>query len=363
MKYYRLLFCLLLSIPQAVLAEVYEVDGLFDSLVVSTDGSFFRDTPLLLNQGASPVYLQGLLEIEGGQLVGGYLQAEDFTIDANVSSVNTYYELSSAQWVFSEDGTASFSASESCVDYGLSICPSLPATGMLSWFDISVDVVGGDIVLTTETIAYTPIGEVTFSGMQLLTTSFLVTINQPVLNSDGCVEAQNPDGAGVSLVASSTGSAGQLEYLWATSTGLSGTGPEMYVDIPLEGSVSVDLTAFDVESGEEANDTLALCSSDTVAPEIFFLAPVDGDVLHSWGGPLRVKVVDAVDQYIDSVEIYIAESRTINRKRKGVFSSKLSRPIRGESSQMKITADVVDASGNKTEASISVIQQAKPAKR
>jgi len=182
-----------------------------------------------------------------------------------------------------------------------------------------------------------------------------ITLENP-LNGDGCVEADGPGGATLSLSGSST-STSPLAYEWSTSTGLSGTGPSFSLDLALDESAQVTLTIEDLTTGERRQASIETCVSDTTPPQITILSPEEGETFIGENLFLEVDISDVVDSDIEEFDMFVGTTRTVALDADGTSRVAVFRKSRGSTVEMQINVEAMDSSGNVGTETVTVYRQ------
>lgn len=182
-----------------------------------------------------------------------------------------------------------------------------------------------------------------------------ITLGSP-LNGDGCVEAAGPDGATLSLSASST-STSPLAYEWSTTTGLIGTGPSFSFDLGLDESARVTLTIEDLNTGEQRQASIDTCVSDTTPPQITILSPKEGETFVGENLFLEVAISDVVDSDIEEFDMFVGSTRTVALDADGTSRVAVFRKSQGSAVEMEINVEAMDSSGNVGTATVTVYRQ------
>ena len=174
------------------------------------------------------------------------------------------------------------------------------------------------------------------------------------LNDDGCIEASGPEGAQASMTA--TASLEGVGMEWLASNGATATGNSFTSSVGLDQIQEITLTITAVD-GRKLVLSKAVCVSDTTAPVIEILSPLPGQVYRGYDAELKVRVVDAVDQYITGYTAEVGDTFTATL-RDGYSRVKLFKPAdRDGSIPTTVTVYSTDSAGNTGVASVEIYRK------
>jgi hypothetical protein len=186
-----------------------------------------------------------------------------------------------------------------------------------------------------------------------------------LLNSRGCVEASNPNGALVSMNSTNTyDSAGgkSLLYSWSSTTGDTGTDPTFSFNAPLTTNpgnpAAVTLSVTDLTTNNSASATKSVCVSDTTGPAIMIYSPTWGQVVQGDNLILDVSINDAVDKNITQYEVLVGSDflSPIDPNTGRAQQQILQAPQVNGGVTVTITVRAMDASGNSSSRSVTFTQ-------
>jgi len=186
-----------------------------------------------------------------------------------------------------------------------------------------------------------------------------------LLNSRGCVEASNPNGALVSMNSNNTyDSAGgkSLLYSWSSTTGDTGTDPTFSFNAPLTTNpgnpAAVTLSVTDLTTNNSASATKSVCVSDTTGPAIMIYSPTWGQVVQGDNLILDVSINDAVDKNITQYEVLVGSDflSPIDPNTGRAQQQILQAPQVNGGVTVTITVRAMDASGNSSSRSVTFTQ-------
>ena len=172
------------------------------------------------------------------------------------------------------------------------------------------------------------------------------------LNRRQCVEATGPEGALLSLSASSAQETPDNPFLfeWDSSTGLTGQGKEFSIDLGLNDQEVVTVTVTDPTTNETATVSVPVCVSDTTPPLVTIISPVDGEVFHKSKIEIDLVIEDLVDKNITEYELVLGSRYFVSVD--PVTGRSVEKLYKPDSTSDLIAQDlmvwVYDASGNRT---------------
>lgn len=174
------------------------------------------------------------------------------------------------------------------------------------------------------------------------------------LNDKGCVEATSTTGTPVMVYVENAADNTNVVYIWSTSDGLIGQGPEFTFDAPFNSNLVVFLTAQYDLTGEMKSTYQVVRACDSTAPDItiekrakhvHLRKPLD----------LDINVIDALDGVITDYAVCIG--KTLNVKADeftGAASVEVPNPL--VAAQWKTTDVTVIASDSSGNTAIETIQ-------
>ncbi len=194
------------------------------------------------------------------------------------------------------------------------------------------------------------------SSLRFLQSSLEIGLSDP-LNADGCIEATGPEGATVHLFADDLLASPSETYSWSTSTGDSGSGATFDFQLGVDEQAVVTLTMEDTATGASKTVTKEVCVSDTTAPEIIILSPVEGAICNGNNLGLEVQITDAVDKNIPDYLVSIGSSYVVDLDGE-ISRVRLFKPNPSNGPvPMEVTVTTMDASGNMASATVEVMLQ------
>ena len=207
-------------------------------------------------------------------------------------------------------------------------------------------------------------GQIRFNSDAPVIKTPKITLENP-LNTRGCVEASNPNGAVVSMNANNnTDSAGgrSLQFSWSSTTGDAGTDSTFSFNAPLTtdpgNPAAVTLSMTDPTNNTSSTATKSVCVSDTTGPAIVIFSPTPGQVVQGDNLILDVSIQDAVDKNITQYEVLVGSDflSPIDPNTGRAQQQILQAPQVNGSVTVTITVRAIDVFGNSSSRSVTFTQ-------